>query len=59
MGEDVVVYSFTREELYDLVWSRPISKLAKELGVSDVGLAKACKRADVPLPGLGYWAKLK
>ena len=52
-------HSFTREELYELVWSNPMSKLAKRLGVSDVGLAKACRRADIPLPGVGYWAKLQ
>jgi hypothetical protein len=50
---------FTREELYRLVWSNPMSSIAKELGVSDVGLAKACKRADIPLPGLGHWAKVQ
>lgn len=49
---------FTRQELHDLVWSEPIVKLAKRLGLSDVGLAKACRRADVPRPGRGYWARL-
>lgn len=29
------------------------------LGVSDVALAKRCKRMKVPLPGRGYWAKKK
>lgn len=47
----------TREELYRRVWERPVSVLAKEFGVSDVGLAKICRRMRVPLPGLGYWAK--
>ena len=50
---------FTREELYELVWSEPISKLAKRLGVSDRGLAKACSRGDIPVPPRGYWAKLQ
>ncbi len=54
-----MAHSFTRQELYDLVWSEPMSRLAKKLGVSDVGLAKACRRADIPVPGLGYWAKLR
>lgn len=52
-------HTFRSEELYELVWSTPMSKLARRLGVSDVGLAKACKRADIPGPGLGYWAKLQ
>ena len=48
----------TRSELYEKVWSAPMTRLAKELGVSDVGLAKACRRHDVPAPPRGYWAKL-
>lgn len=52
-------HRFTRKELYDLVWSEPISKLAKRFGLSDVGLGKICRRAGIPLPGRGYWAKYK
>jgi integrase len=50
--------SFTRQQLYELVWSQPVTTLAKTLGVSDVGLAKACRRADIPVPHRGYWAKI-
>jgi hypothetical protein len=32
---------YTRQELYDLVWATPMVKLAKEFGLSDVGLRKA------------------
>src|SRR5438132_6961131 len=53
------VHKFTREELYDVVWSESMSKLARRLGLSDRGLAKACARANVPVPGRGYWAKLR
>lgn len=49
--------AFTREELYALVWSEPMSKLAKRFDLSDVGLAKACRRSNIPLPNRGYWAK--
>ena len=48
----------TREELYDLMWSTPVAKVAKELGVSGVALAKRCKRVAVPLPPRGYWARI-
>ena len=44
------VRRFTRRELYNLVWSKPISKLAATYGVSDAGLAKACRRANIPVP---------
>lgn len=30
---------------------------AKRFGVSDVALAKACRRANIPTPERGYWAK--
>ena len=35
-----------RSELYTKVWSTPMIKLAAELGISDVGLAKACRRVE-------------
>lgn len=35
-----------------------MSEVATRFGVSDVGLAKACGRAKIPLPGRGYWAKV-
>lgn len=47
----------TREELYALVWARPMSRLAEEFGISGNGLAKVCDRLDVPYPPRGYWAK--
>ncbi|WP_426125845.1 hypothetical protein [Pararhizobium sp. PWRC1-1] len=50
--------NFTRRQIYDMVWSKPLSKIAVELGLSDQGLAKACRRFDVPVPPLGYWQKL-
>lgn len=31
--------------------------VAKRFGVSDVALAKRCRRMAIPLPGRGYWAK--
>lgn len=49
----------TRQELYDLVWSTPISKLAPRFDLSDVGLAKLCDRENIPRPPRGYWAKLE
>lgn len=49
--------SLSRAELYEQVWATPIVQLAKRYGLSDVGLAKACKRHRIPRPSLGYWAK--
>lgn len=50
--------TLTRQALYDLVWSRPRTALAKELGISDVAIGKHCARANVPAPPPGYWARL-
>jgi hypothetical protein len=50
--------TFSREELYDLVWSEPITAIAKRLGLSGRGLAKACDRGNVSVPWRGYWQKL-
>lgn len=49
--------SFTHREFYDLVWSKPMIHLAKELGVSDVALHKICRKHGIPKPPLGWWAK--
>jgi hypothetical protein len=48
----------TRSELYDLVWSKPMTHVAKEFGMSDVAVRKHCVKHDIPTPPLGYWAKL-
>jgi hypothetical protein len=50
--------TFERHKLFDEVWSSPISKLAKEYKLSDVGLRKICVTLDIPLPPRGYWQKL-
>lgn len=52
-------FEFTREALYQMVWRRPVSVIAKEIGVSDVAVAKACRKAGIPLPSRGYWAMIK
>lgn len=49
--------TMTRKELYDLVWATPMRTLAPEFHLSDVGLAKLCRRHAIPLPERGYWAK--
>lgn len=51
------IFTLTRKELFDKVWKTPIQRLAKEFNISDVGLAKICKRYNIPRPGIGYWRK--
>ncbi len=49
--------TLTREELYELVWSTPMSSLATKYAISDVGLKKLCRRHHIPTPPRGYWAQ--
>lgn len=35
-----------------------MTKVAPTLGLSDVGLAKVCRKYEIPRPPVGYWAKL-
>jgi hypothetical protein len=50
---------FTRKQLYDWVWSQPMRTVAASVGISDVALAKHCKKADIPVPNRGYAMLLK
>lgn len=58
-AENVMKKTFTRQELYNLVWSEPMRDLAKKYEISDRGLAKACERTNVPVPERGYWNKIQ
>ena len=53
------ILRLTREALDERVWAEPVEKLAKSWGLSGRGLAKACKRAGVPVPPRGYWARVQ
>jgi hypothetical protein len=50
--------TLSREDLYELAWSKPMMELAKDFGISDVALAKRCRRLGIPVPGRGYWARV-
>jgi hypothetical protein len=56
-GVDDGAVEVRRSELYEQVWTVPMSTLSKKYGLSDVGLAKICKKHDIPRPPRGYWAK--
>lgn len=51
--------SYNREKLYQEVWKKPVTEVAKLYKVSDVAIHKVCKPLDIPILGLGYWAKVK
>lgn len=51
--------NITRYQLYEKVWAKPMTQLSKEFGLSDVGLAKICRKHGIPLPERGYWARIQ
>jgi hypothetical protein len=54
-----MTFVLTRDQLYDLVWSEPMQRLSKQIGISDVAIAKHCRKVGVPVPERGYWNKLQ
>ncbi len=54
----MVQQCFSRQALYDLVWSGPMRSIAEKVGLSDVGLKKAVVKAGLPVPPQGYWNKV-
>lgn len=53
------IWKIARHELYERVWTTPMRTLAKDFGVSDVGLAKACRRHAIPTPPVGHWMRVE
>jgi len=51
--------TYDRETLFEEVWTEPVRNVAKRYGISDVYLARVCRKLLVPLPGRGYWAKVQ
>jgi hypothetical protein len=47
-----------RNALYEEVWTTPMQRLAEKYGISDVGLAKVCRKLSIPRPGRGDWARI-
>ena len=54
MGADLV----SRQELYEMVWSMPMIKVAEQFNVSGSYMALVCSALRVPRPERGHWAKL-
>ena len=59
MEERAIRTKCERDTLYKEVWAEPVRIVAERYGVSDVALAKICRKMAIPLPGRGYWAKKK
>jgi hypothetical protein len=51
-------YTLDRDKLYEEVWTEPMTKVSKRYEISDVALAKVCKKLEIPVPERGYWARV-
>jgi hypothetical protein len=51
--------TLTRKELYNLVWSTPMTSISKKYEISSGRLKSICKKVNVPIPENGYWQKLQ
>ena len=49
MNDDMLLDE-ERQRLFIMVWERPTQEVARELGISDVALAKRCKKLQVQNP---------
>ncbi len=45
--------ALTRRQLYTMIWVEPTRTVATRLGISDVGLAKICRKLHIPALGAG------
>jgi len=47
----------SREDLYELVWAEPMTKVAPRFGLSGGALARVCERHNIPRPPVGFWSQ--
>jgi hypothetical protein len=47
----------SRQELFEMVWSMPMTKLSKQFELSDVGLRKICVKHQIPPLLQGHWTR--
>lgn len=57
MPEAPKSHSLTRQELYDRVWSTPMTQLVAEFGMTTGRLTTLLRRADIPAPRSGHWMR--
>ncbi|HHA4378896.1 TPA: hypothetical protein ACOBUB_002150 [Enterococcus faecium] len=50
---------YNRIQLYNEIWKKTITDVAKQYQVSDTTIHKVCKSLDVPTPPPGYWSKIR
>lgn len=51
--------TFTRKELFEWVWKEPATRIAEQCQIPYSDFKKVCDSMAIPLPGSGYWSKLR
>lgn len=51
--------TISREDLHALVWSKPMTEIAREFGVRDQHIAQACDAYDIARPRPGHWQRIE
>jgi hypothetical protein len=58
MSDSRKLTDLSRQELYDLIWSSPVAKVAADFGVTETVVKNHCNNRKVPRPTRRYWTKL-
>lgn len=51
--------TLSRQQLYELVWSQPISALSNKYILSEISFRSLCIKMSIPLPREGHWENIK
>lgn len=58
MSDSRNLKDFSRQEIYDLIWSKPVAKVAADFGVSEVTVKNHTNNRRIPRPTPRYWSKI-
>ena len=58
MTKRYVRYEFTRQNLFELVWSKPTTKIREQLHIPYKDLRSVCSKFEIPRPTSSFWGKI-
>ena len=58
MTKRYIRYKFTRQNLFELVWSKSATKIQDELHVPYKELRSVCSKFEIPRPTSSFWSKI-
>src|SRR5690606_12323734 len=57
--EKGIMLRMSRAQLHQLIWSKPMTEIARAYGVRGQHIANACDEHEIARPPAGYWQKLE